>query len=95
MLWGEAGLGQTEGPDVLTPSGLLALQGGEAGPNLNPGINLSPGVVAPEVAGGIPTNVSVASMLGTTGSSGNTIMWVGLGVAVVTLVMLAGKGRRR
>lgn len=88
------GVGDVGQPDPLDASGLLVLQGGEAGPNLNPGINLSPGVVASETAGGLPFSTQVAGVLGTAGSGANTILLVGAGVVAVTLGLLATKGRR-
>lgn len=83
------------GPDPLDAAGLLALQGGESGPNLNPGIDLSPGTVAADVAGGVPLNTKLAAMLGTSGSTANTVMLAGAGVGILALALFLSKGGRR
>jgi hypothetical protein len=87
--------GSSDQPDQLTPSGLLALQGGESAPNLNPGIDLSSGTVASEVAGGVPVNTQVAGVLGTSGSTANWILIGGAAVIFVVLIIGASKAARR
>lgn len=79
-------------PDTLDIS---SMTGPQAGPSLNPGINLSPGVVALETAGGIPLNVQAGGILGTSGSTANTVLMVGAGVAVLALILFSSKGGRR
>ena len=97
-----AGLGDTPSdtaqPDQLDQAGLLALQGGAAGPNLNPGIDLSASTVAQDVAGGVPFNVQLAAMLGTSGSQANGIITaaaIGAAVLLGLAVISGGRGRRR
>jgi hypothetical protein len=89
------GMGDDITPDTLDSSGLLALQGGEAGPNLSPGINLSSSTVTSETSAGLPISTDVAAILGTSGSTANTVLMVGAGVVVLALVLFSTKGRRR
>lgn len=89
--------GWQQGVEDTTPDTLdiSSMTGPQAGPSLNPGINLSSGVVASEVAGGVPLNVQTAGVLGTSGSTANIILWVGAGVAGLLLSSFMKGGRRR
>ena len=87
--------GTADQADQLTAAGLQALQGGEyIPPPVGASLDLSPSTVAQETAGGLPLNVSVASMLNTTGSTANKVMWIGAGVVFHSAFMFIGKGKR-
>lgn len=83
-------------PDPLSSSALSDLVGA-AGPGLSPGLDLSSSAITQETAGGLPLATQAAALLGTTGSTATTLLWIGggvLGLFVLLSVMKGGRRRR-